>query len=70
MSPSRSIASHTTITIGYLRIRFPFIVQGDPDTFLPDITFEQIWQLYDFDRGLRKLIIEACKRVEISVRSR
>lgn len=66
-------ALHCLAHHNYYRLsayRFPFTVQGDPDTFLPDTTFEQIWQLYDFDRGLRKLIIEACKRVEISVRSR
>jgi abortive infection bacteriophage resistance protein len=66
-------ALHCLAHHNYYRLsayRFPFTVQGDPDSFLPDTTFEQIWQLYDFDRGLRKLIIEACKRVEISVRSR
>tara|TARA_B110000008_G_C16968940_1_gene563145 strand:+ start:2710 stop:3618 length:909 start_codon:yes stop_codon:yes gene_type:complete len=49
---------------------FPFTIQGDPDTFLPGTGFEQIWELYNFDCELRKLIIEACKHVEISVRSR
>lgn len=66
-------ALHCLAHHNYYRLsayRFPFTVQGDPDTFLPGTTFEQIWQLYDFDRGLRKLIIEACKRIEISVRSR
>ena len=66
-------ALHCLAHHNYYRLsayRFPFTVQGDPDTFLPHTNFEQIWQLYDFDRGLRKLIIEACKRMEISVRSR
>jgi abortive infection bacteriophage resistance protein len=70
---NEAFALHCLAHHNYYRLsayRFPFTVQGDPDSFLPDTTFEQIWQLYDFDRGLRKLIIEACKRVEISVRSR
>lgn len=50
--------------------RFPFTVPGQPDQFLPGTTFDQIWQLYQFDRGLRQLLLEALKRVEISVRSR
>lgn len=50
--------------------RFPFTVAGNPDQFLPGATFAQLWQLYQFDRSLRQLVMEACKRVEISVRSR
>lgn len=50
--------------------RFPLTVQGDPDQFLPGTTFEDLWRLYHFDRTLRQLIVEAVKRVEISVRSR
>ena len=68
-----NFARHCLANYNYYRLsayRFPFTAQGDPDTFLPGTTFEQIWQLYDFDRELRKLVIEACKRVEISVRSR
>lgn len=50
--------------------RFPFTLSGHPDRFKPGITFDQVWDLYCFDRGLRQLVLEACKRVEISVRSR
>lgn len=50
--------------------RFPFTVAGKPDQILPGATFTQIWDLYQFDRTLRHLVLEACKRVEISVRSR
>lgn len=49
--------------------RFPFTAGGKPDQFLPGTRFEQIWDLYHFDRGLRQLVLEATKRVEISVRS-
>ena len=50
--------------------RFPFTLPGQPDQFLPGTTFNQIWDLYQYDRELRRLVIEGCKRVEISVRSR
>ena len=50
--------------------RFPLTVQGNPDQFLPGITFDDLWNLYHFDRTLRLLVSEAVKRVEISVRSR
>lgn len=50
--------------------RFPLTEQGNPDRFLPDVTFDTLWGLYCFDRELRHLVSEACKRVEISVRAR
>jgi abortive infection bacteriophage resistance protein len=50
--------------------RFPITVQGNPDQFLPNTTFDDLWDLYHFDRTLRQLVSEAVKRVEISVRSR
>jgi len=37
--------------------------------FKPDVTFEQIQQLYEFDRQLRSLIDEALEVIEISFRS-
>lgn len=50
--------------------RFPITIQGNPDQFLPGTTFDDLWNLYHFDRTLRQLVSEAVKRVEISVRSR
>jgi abortive infection bacteriophage resistance protein len=50
--------------------RFPFAVQRNPDQFKAGIDFMQLWDLYHFDRTLRLFVIEAVKRVEISVRSR
>ena len=57
----------------YYRIspyRFPFTHPSNRDSFFPGTTFEQLWNLYAFDRKLRHLIIEACKSVEVSLRSR
>ena len=68
-----AVAVHVLEHHNYYRIsayRFPFTVTGNPDQFLPGATFDQLWQLYQFDRSLRQLVLEACKRVEISVRSR
>lgn len=50
--------------------RFPFTPPGNRDVFRLGTTFEQLWALYTFDRQLRHLVIEACKSVEISLRSR
>ena len=66
-------ATHCLTHHNYYRLsayRFPLSVSGNPDLFLPGTTFEQLWALYEFDRQLRHLVIEASKRVEISVRSR
>lgn len=37
--------------------------------FLPDTTFEQVLDLYIFDRELRLLVLDAIERIEISVRT-
>ena len=50
--------------------RFPFTSPESRDTFQPGTTFEQLWNLYAFDRRLRHLVIEACKSVEVSLRAR
>jgi abortive infection bacteriophage resistance protein len=66
-------AEHCLRHHNYYRIsayRFALTVHGNPDQFLPGTTFEQLWALYDYDRQLRHLVLEATKRVEISVRSR
>jgi len=47
--------------------RFPLVTHDNPDCFLPGATFDALWALYCFDWGLRQLVNEACKRIEISV---
>jgi abortive infection bacteriophage resistance protein len=71
--PDESQALHVLEHHNYYRLsayRFPFTVPGQPDQFQPGVTFTQLWELYQFDRSLRHLVLEGCKRVEISVRSR
>jgi abortive infection bacteriophage resistance protein len=71
--PDEARALHCLEHHNYYRLsafRFPYTVTGDPDQFLPGTTFDNLWNLYHFDRGLRQLVAEALKRVEISVRAR
>jgi abortive infection bacteriophage resistance protein len=70
---NRAFAEHCLAHHNYYRLsayRFSFIENGNPDCFIPGTRFEQLWNLYHFDRGLRQLLLEATKRIEISVRSR
>ncbi len=67
------LAERCLVHHNYYRLsayRYPLTVHGDPDRFKPGVTFENLWELYEFDRQLRHLVLEASKRVEISVRSR
>lgn len=48
--------------------RFPF--QDSKDHFKAGTSFSDIWNLYHFDLGLRQLVSEACKTVEIAIRAR
>lgn len=71
--PEEAFALHILQHHNYYRLsayRFPFVEPEDRDRFLHGITFTQLWNLYHFDRSLRQLVLEACKRVEISARSR
>lgn len=64
--------------IGYYRLSaycLPFEVPPDAGErrqhrFVPGTTFEQVLQLYIFDRKLRLLVIEAIERLEVAVRTR
>jgi abortive infection bacteriophage resistance protein len=48
--------------------RFPFTPIGKPDEFVPGTRFQDLWDLYVFDRELRQLVSGAVKLVEISSR--
>lgn len=39
------------------------------DTFEPGASFDQVVQLYEFDRELRLLVLDALERIEVSVRT-
>jgi abortive infection bacteriophage resistance protein len=58
--------------IGYYRLAgYWQIFQNDPveHTFIPGTTLEQIMELYNFDRELRFLLLDAIERIEVSFRS-
>ena len=70
--PNEKFALHCLEHHNYYRLsayRFTLTEIGNPDKFLPGTTFEELWNLYCFDRQLRLLVMEAVKRLEISVRS-
>lgn len=59
--------------IGYYRLsgycRY-FQIKGDEEhVFLPGTTFDNVLDLYIFDRELRLLIMDAIERIEVAVRS-
>jgi len=72
-------AIHCLLHLNYYRLsayRLPFLSPknpsqpDEPERFRAGTAFEDIWKLYDFDQTLRRLILDASKRVEVSVRSR
>lgn len=58
--------------IGYFRLSpytIPFQVDGHEHRFRTDVAFDDVLDLYVFDRVLRLLIIDALERVEVAVRA-
>ena len=59
--------------INYYRLGaywLPFEQTHSPHCFKPDTSFEQVLELYVFDRELRLLILDAIERLEVAVRTR
>jgi abortive infection bacteriophage resistance protein len=64
-------ALHVLTHQNYYRLSaYRFTFQDSTDHFSEGATFEQLWELYCFDRVLRQLLSEACKAFEISIRAR
>lgn len=63
-------------TIGYYRLSgywFPFRIRsekGIEDKFRPNTKFSEVISLYEFDRQLRSLVLEAIENIEITIRTR
>ena len=58
--------------IGYYRLSaycIPFYKRDAGHQFRPDVTFDNILQLYVFDRHLRLLVMDAIERVEVAIRA-
>jgi abortive infection bacteriophage resistance protein len=66
-------AAHYLSNISYYRLRaytFPFQNNNDPDhPFVKKVSFEDIIQLYVFDRQLRLQIFNAIEKIEIALRT-
>lgn len=67
--------------VGYYRLSgywYPYRVRRQPaggppvidDTFQPGTSFERIIELYDFDRKLKLLVLDAIERIEVAMRVR
>lgn len=59
--------------INYYRLGaywLPFEGTHSPHCFKPETSFEQVLELYVFDRELRLLILDAIERLEVAVRTR
>lgn len=67
------IAKHFLEHIGYYRLSAymkPLQENGNPDhKFLKDVHFRDIVYLYDFDRNLRLLTMDAMEKIEVSIKS-
>lgn len=62
-------AIRTLQRINYYRLSAYTLSLKKNDQFLPDITFEHVVALYEFDRRFRYLIMEMVEQVEIAFRT-
>lgn len=74
---NEAVASHWLETAGYYRITgygLHFRVRDDngvlTDPFIPGTRFEDLVSLYEFDRHLRLLVLDAVERFEVAFRTR
>lgn len=70
--PDREQAKHYLQNLNYYRLSgywLPFEARRSPHVFTLGTNFEQVIDLYVFDRELRLLIMDAVERVEVSVRT-
>lgn len=68
-----ALAEHCLQHISYYRLSAYWLPFEHPKgqagpRFVPGTTFEQVVALYDFDRALRLLMLDAIERVEVAVR--
>jgi abortive infection bacteriophage resistance protein len=67
-------AAHYLSNISYYRLRaytYPFQDNSDPShQFIKEISFDDIIELYVFDRRLRLLVFNAIEKIEIALRTK
>jgi len=66
-------AKHALSHISYFRLRAYWLYfEADPDsgnhTFKPDTTLDAVLALYEFDRHLRLMLMDALERIEVAAR--
>jgi abortive infection bacteriophage resistance protein len=73
--PDRDAARHALQHISYYRLsaywllfEIPKAQQAGQPRFLPGTSFDTVLTLYDFDRRLRLLALDAIERIEVAVR--
>ena len=68
--PNRPFAVKTLQTISYYRLSAYFLpFQKESNKFNKDTKFEDIFQLYEFDRRLRLIFMDAIEWVEVGFRT-
>lgn len=74
---NKQLALSTLSTISYYRLSaywYPFKKRNADRTvtniFIPNTTFEECLNLYEFDRKLRLLVLDAIERVEVAIRTK
>lgn len=70
---NRALAEHSLQHISYYRLSAYWLPFEHPKgqagpRFIAGTTFENVLELYDFDRKLRLLVLDAIERIEIAVR--
>ncbi len=68
----RELALHALSHINYYRLSaywIPLLTSREENTFQEGVIFDDILNLYVFDRELRLLVIDAIERIEISLRT-
>jgi len=71
--PNRERAHHALTHLNYYRLCaywLPFEADHATHVFRAEADFQRVLQLYEFDRALRLLLMDAIERIEISVRTR
>lgn len=70
--PDKSKAAHYLSHLNYYRLSgywLPFEASRSPHEFTAGTAFDDVLNLYVFDRELRLLILDAIERVEVSIRT-
>jgi len=68
----RNTAKHYLQHLNYYRLAaycLPFEVNHETHQYTSDTTFDQVLNLYIFDRELRLLVLDAIERIEVSIRT-